>query len=146
MIGKSHFAERARPQFSRYSQQNRLFLINPAPMNKNQGVVGGNKVTYHIAIRPIIRRHHDAHVASAVDRLDSAKIQTFSHDLMESLPCQECNDIFFRAIIIVCLNGQLPEKSEWKENCQKQLKRGRKAHVSHPGGSNPALESGSWRR
>src|SRR5882672_10160436 len=109
-------------------------------MNKNQGVVGGNKVTYHIAIRPIIRRHHDAHVASAVDRLDSAKIQTFSHDFMESLPCQECNDIIFPAIIIVSLNGQLPEKSERKENCQQHLKRGRKVHVSHLGSSSPASE------
>jgi len=109
--GQSHFAERSRPQFSRYGQQNRLFPINPALMNKHQCLVGGNKVAYYIAMCPVVRRHYNAHVAGAIDRPDAAKIQVLSHDLMESLPCQECNDIIFRVITIVCLDGQLPEKS-----------------------------------
>lgn len=98
-------------------------------MNKNQSVIGRNQAACYIPVRAIVRRHHNAHVARAVDRPDSAKIHhtivyarsrmpvrrakryVFSLNRIESLPCQESDDVIFGMNIIVCLNGQLPEKS-----------------------------------
>jgi hypothetical protein len=135
-------ASTARPN----SQQNRLLLINLALMHEHEAFIGGNKVAHHVAIRAIVRRHHDAHAAGAVDRPDSAQDHVFRHNRMESLLRQECNDIIFRVIIIFRPDGQLPDKSERKKDCQKQFKCGRKSHVSHPTSSSPVLQQESWRR
>ena len=104
-IRQSHLAERSRPLFGRYSQQNRLFLIDLALMNENQALIGGNKAARHVAICSIARCDHHAHATGVIDRQDSAKIRVFSHNRVESLPCQKCDDIFFQVIISVCLNG-----------------------------------------
>jgi len=66
--------------------------------------------------------------------------------LLESLPCRNAMTIISRAIIIAALTVSFPEKGEWEENCQQQLKRGRKAHVSPPKSVQPALESEIMRR
>jgi hypothetical protein len=110
-IRQSQFAERSRPQFGRDSQQNRLFLIDLAPINENQALIGGNKAAHHVAIGPIVRCYHHAHAARTIDRQDSAKLRVFRHNRMESLPCKECDDIIFQVVITVCINCKLPGKS-----------------------------------
>jgi len=77
------------------------------------------------AILPIIRRYHDAHVASAVGRLDfREKFRPSVTNPWNPCRAKKCNDLIFPGrSSLFALTVSFQKRVSGRKNCQKQLKR-----------------------
>jgi hypothetical protein len=65
-------------------------------MNEKQALVSGYKAPHQVPIFSIIRCNHDAHAAGAINHQKSPKTRVFNPNHVESLPCEECDDVIFQ--------------------------------------------------